>query len=146
MDKSQDGGQKHAASEALENDRTGKKIKQWSWVGDKLGRKKGVWISSLCCMLGATLMAASQNSNMFIRARIIVGDRHWLHQRDYPALGVGTVPNTQPRLHILARLRGKLCGHYHCLLAQLWSSKQGDQIQMEVPACIYDFLVASTAR
>ncbi|KAJ5791961.1 uncharacterized protein N7503_007939 [Penicillium pulvis] len=43
------------------------------WVGDKLGRKKGVWIGSLFCMLGAALMAASENSNMFICARVIAG-------------------------------------------------------------------------
>jgi len=43
------------------------------WVGDKLGRKKGVWIGALFCMLGAALMSASQNSNMFICARVIAG-------------------------------------------------------------------------
>jgi len=43
------------------------------WCGDKLGRKKGVWIGSCFCMLGAALMAASQNANMFICARVIAG-------------------------------------------------------------------------
>ena len=43
------------------------------WAGDKLGRKKGVWIGSLFCMLGAALMCASQNASMFICARIIAG-------------------------------------------------------------------------
>ena len=42
-------------------------------MGDKLGRKKGVWLGSLFCMLGAALMSASQNSNMFICARVIAG-------------------------------------------------------------------------
>ncbi|SLM36114.1 mfs monosaccharide protein [Lasallia pustulata] len=43
------------------------------WAGDKLGGKKGVWISSLFCMLGAALMCGSQNANMFICARVIAG-------------------------------------------------------------------------
>lgn len=43
------------------------------WCGDKFGRKKGVWIGSMFCLLGAALMAASHNSNMFICARIIAG-------------------------------------------------------------------------
>lgn len=42
-------------------------------MGDKFGRKKGVWLGSLFCMLGAALMSASQNSNMFICARVIAG-------------------------------------------------------------------------
>lgn len=42
-------------------------------MGDKLGRKKGVWLGSLFCMLGAALMSGSQNSNMFICARVIAG-------------------------------------------------------------------------
>ncbi len=43
------------------------------WLGDKLGRKKGVWLGSLFCLTGAALMSASQNSNMFICARVIAG-------------------------------------------------------------------------
>lgn len=43
------------------------------WCGDKFGRKRGVWIGSMFCMLGAALMAASTNANMFICARIIAG-------------------------------------------------------------------------
>ncbi|KAK5462759.1 hypothetical protein LTS15_002471 [Exophiala xenobiotica] len=43
------------------------------WLGDKLGRKKGVWIGSVFCILGSALMAGSTNSNMFICARIIAG-------------------------------------------------------------------------
>lgn len=43
------------------------------WVGDKLGRRKGVGIGALFCLLGAALMSASQNSDMFICARVIAG-------------------------------------------------------------------------
>ncbi|KAG8412553.1 hypothetical protein J3459_015928 [Metarhizium acridum] len=39
------------------------------WVGDKFGRKKGTWFG----IVGAALQAASQNSNMFLCARVIVG-------------------------------------------------------------------------
>jgi len=42
-------------------------------IGDMLGRKKGVWIASCFCILGAALMAGSTNSSMFIVARIIAG-------------------------------------------------------------------------
>lgn len=43
------------------------------WAGDKFGRKKGVMIGATFCILGGALMAASQNANMFICARIIAG-------------------------------------------------------------------------
>lgn len=43
------------------------------WTGDKVGRKRGVLVGTVFGMLGAALMAASQNSNMFICARIIAG-------------------------------------------------------------------------
>jgi MFS family permease len=43
------------------------------WAGDKFGRKKGVWMGALMSILGAALMSASVNSNMFICARIIAG-------------------------------------------------------------------------
>jgi MFS family permease len=43
------------------------------WFGDAYGRKKGVWFGSLWCILGGALMSASQNSNMFICARVIAG-------------------------------------------------------------------------
>lgn len=43
------------------------------WAGDKFGRKKGVMIGATFCLLGGALMAASQNANMFICARIIAG-------------------------------------------------------------------------
>jgi MFS family permease len=43
------------------------------WAGDKFGRKKGVWMGALMSMLGAALMSASVNSNMFICARVIAG-------------------------------------------------------------------------
>jgi MFS family permease len=42
-------------------------------VGDKLGRKKGVWIGSMLSMLGAALMASSTSSNMFLCARVVAG-------------------------------------------------------------------------
>jgi MFS family permease len=43
------------------------------WVGDKFGRKKGVLVGTWFGIVGAALQAASQNSNMFICARIIAG-------------------------------------------------------------------------
>jgi MFS family permease len=43
------------------------------WVADKYGRKPGVWFGSLLCATGGALMAASQNSNMFIVARVVAG-------------------------------------------------------------------------
>ncbi|GJN70047.1 hypothetical protein PLICBS_004099 [Purpureocillium lilacinum] len=43
------------------------------WFGDKYGRKKGVWLGALFGILGGSLMAASQNANMFICARVIAG-------------------------------------------------------------------------
>ncbi|KAI1155358.1 general substrate transporter [Nemania diffusa] len=43
------------------------------WVGDKIGRKRGVLIGTLFGIVGAALMAGSQNSNMFIVARVIAG-------------------------------------------------------------------------
>lgn len=43
------------------------------WVGDKFGRKKGVLVGTWFGIIGAALQAASQNSNMFICARIIAG-------------------------------------------------------------------------
>lgn len=42
-------------------------------IADKFGRKKGVWLGSLFCILGGSLQAASQNANMFICARVIAG-------------------------------------------------------------------------
>ncbi|OBS23075.1 hypothetical protein FPOA_03638 [Fusarium poae] len=43
------------------------------WVGDKLGRKRGVFIGTLFGLLGAALMSGSTNSDMFICARVIAG-------------------------------------------------------------------------
>lgn len=43
------------------------------WAGDKYGRKKGTWMGAILCLIGGALMAASQNSNMFICARVIAG-------------------------------------------------------------------------
>ena len=43
------------------------------WAGDKLGRKRGVWIGACFAILGASLMCSSQNSNWFICARVIAG-------------------------------------------------------------------------
>lgn len=43
------------------------------WVGDKFGRKIGVWCGALLCTTGGALMSASQNANMFICARVIAG-------------------------------------------------------------------------
>ncbi|KAI0426209.1 general substrate transporter [Xylaria sp. FL1042] len=43
------------------------------WTGDKIGRKRGVLIGTLFGIVGAALMAGSQNSNMFIVARVIAG-------------------------------------------------------------------------
>ncbi|KAI0517565.1 general substrate transporter [Xylaria bambusicola] len=43
------------------------------WVGDKIGRKRGVLVGTLFGIVGAALMAGSQNSNTFIVARVIAG-------------------------------------------------------------------------
>lgn len=43
------------------------------WVGDRFGRKKGVFLGALLCILGGALMSGSINSNMFICARVIAG-------------------------------------------------------------------------
>ncbi|KAK4094074.1 hypothetical protein Purlil1_1565 [Purpureocillium lilacinum] len=43
------------------------------WVGDKIGRKRGTLIGTLFAILGAALQSASQNSDMFICARVIAG-------------------------------------------------------------------------
>jgi MFS family permease len=52
-------------------------------IGDMLGRKKGVWIASCFCIVGAALMAGSTNSSMFVVARIIGGKL--LHTRVHPS-------------------------------------------------------------
>jgi MFS family permease len=44
-----------------------------SGVADKLGRKRGTAIGAAFSLVGAALMSSSQNSNMFICARIIAG-------------------------------------------------------------------------
>ncbi|KAI0154677.1 general substrate transporter [Xylariaceae sp. FL1272] len=43
------------------------------WVGDRIGRKRGVLIGTFFGLLGAALMAGSMNSNTFIVARVIAG-------------------------------------------------------------------------
>ncbi|TKA27511.1 hypothetical protein B0A50_04341 [Salinomyces thailandicus] len=43
------------------------------WTADKIGRKKGVAIGAVFCLLGSALMSGSVNSDMFICARIIAG-------------------------------------------------------------------------
>lgn len=43
------------------------------WVGDKFGRKNGVLVGTWFGLVGAALQAASQNSNMFLCARVIAG-------------------------------------------------------------------------
>ncbi|GAA5879388.1 hypothetical protein JCM8547_004023, partial [Rhodosporidiobolus lusitaniae] len=43
------------------------------WIGDKLGRKKTIWIGSLWIILGAPLQAAAQNVAWMVMARIITG-------------------------------------------------------------------------
>jgi sugar porter (SP) family MFS transporter len=43
------------------------------WTGDILGRRRGVSIGGLICLIGGTLQAASMNANMFICARVISG-------------------------------------------------------------------------
>ncbi len=43
------------------------------WVGDKIGRKRGMIAGVLLGILGAGLMAGSVNASMFICARIIAG-------------------------------------------------------------------------
>lgn len=43
------------------------------WFADKRGRKAGVFLGICSCIFGAILMAASQNANMFVCARVITG-------------------------------------------------------------------------
>jgi sugar porter (SP) family MFS transporter len=43
------------------------------WVGDKIGRRRGVLIGGVICFLGGALQAGSHNANMFICARVISG-------------------------------------------------------------------------
>jgi sugar porter (SP) family MFS transporter len=43
------------------------------WVGDILGRRRGVLIGGLICFFGGSLQAGSHNSNMFLCARVIAG-------------------------------------------------------------------------
>lgn len=43
------------------------------WVGDRIGRRGGVLIGTVFGILGAALMAGSQNASMFICARVIAG-------------------------------------------------------------------------
>ncbi|KAI0009750.1 general substrate transporter [Xylariaceae sp. FL0662B] len=43
------------------------------WVGDKVGRKRGVLVGAAFGIVGAALMAASVNSDMFICARVVTG-------------------------------------------------------------------------
>ena len=42
-------------------------------MADKYGRKKGVWLGSMFCIVGGSLQAGSQNTDMFICARVIAG-------------------------------------------------------------------------
>ncbi|KAJ6786637.1 hypothetical protein PWT90_03727 [Aphanocladium album] len=43
------------------------------WFGDKFGRKKGIHLGTWFGILGAALQSGSQNSSMFICARVIAG-------------------------------------------------------------------------
>ncbi|GAA5986175.1 hypothetical protein JCM10908_006443 [Rhodotorula pacifica] len=43
------------------------------WIGDKLGRKKTIWVGCLWILIGAPLQAAAQNSTWMIMARIVNG-------------------------------------------------------------------------
>ncbi|POY72735.1 hypothetical protein BMF94_4142 [Rhodotorula taiwanensis] len=43
------------------------------WIGDKLGRKKTIWIGCLWIFIGAPLQASAQNAVWMIMARIING-------------------------------------------------------------------------
>jgi sugar porter (SP) family MFS transporter len=54
------------------------------WVGDKIGRRRGVLIGSLWCLLGGALQAGSHNDKMFICARVISG------------IGIGFINSTIP--------------------------------------------------
>jgi hypothetical protein len=123
------------------------------WAGDKFGRKKGVWMGSLMSILGAALMAASVNSNMFICARVIAG------------LGIGFINVIVPpwvselsqahnrgasfarvfTSNCASRLLRKLVSfmpltpvirHWYrpCLLDQLWDTQFWRKLQMAIPA------------
>ena len=75
------------------------------WAGDKLGRKKGGWIGSIWCMLGAALMSGSVNANVFICARVIAG------------IGIGFINGkfTQTQYFLFTRSNsGQLSFHLGC--------------------------------
>lgn len=120
------------------------------WAGDKLGGKKGVWISSLFCMLGAALMCGSQNANMFICARIIAGIGLGfinvivpLSVSKLPRFTTGAratrsflLPIVSLLIPLFTQLRLLTMSSYrycHCLLAQLWRAKHRLRIRRESP-------------
>ncbi|PHH90941.1 hypothetical protein CDD83_2193 [Cordyceps sp. RAO-2017] len=43
------------------------------WVGDKIGRKRGVLVGTLFGLVGTALQASSQDSTMFLCARVVAG-------------------------------------------------------------------------
>ena len=43
------------------------------WIGDRLGRRRTIFVGSSIMVIGATLMAASVNLPMFIVSRVITG-------------------------------------------------------------------------
>jgi hypothetical protein len=119
------------------------------WFGDKYGRKKGVWLGSIFGVLGGSLMSASQNSNMFICARVIAGFGigfintivpPWIselaraHNRGVNFALIFTA-NCESSFHLVFLVADRSRYRYHhCLLDQLWRSKQLRRIlQMEIP-------------
>ena len=46
------------------------------WIGDRLGRRRTIFLGSSIMIVGATLMAASVNLPMFITSRLITGYAH----------------------------------------------------------------------
>lgn len=43
------------------------------WVGDKAGRKGGLYISSLCVVVGTILQVSSSTESLLITGRLVLG-------------------------------------------------------------------------
>ncbi|GEM12438.1 hypothetical protein Rt10032_c21g6455 [Rhodotorula toruloides] len=81
------------------------------WIGDKLGRKKTIWIGALWILVGAPLQAAAQNVAWMVMARIITGvgtghlkdimPEHLLRRDDGTCLALATCVLRHPEFKIL---------------------------------------------
>ena len=54
------------------------------WIGDKLGRRRTIFVGSSIMIVGATLMAAAVNLPMFITSRLITGFGNGLNTSTVP--------------------------------------------------------------